>query len=177
MTKTLTLHQPSWTWDYVYGPLLKQDPKLVEDLEFLLRIGLLKWRPVRVGAVPNISGLYLSDIEKLLPGRIDGGSQTSNEPHTIRHVFRWERDDDEPSGSLEPEKRNGTPKDIRPSEKELAETYTANYIEAERKAGRTPTQMGLEQSARSAGINRTHLRDAFHKLYEVRRGRRRKSAE
>jgi hypothetical protein len=67
--------------------------------------------------------------------------------------------------------------DIRPSEKELAETYTANYIEAERRAGRTPTQTGLEQSARNAGINRTHLREAFHKLHEVRRGRRRKSAE
>ena len=78
-----------------------------------------------------------------------------------------------------PEKRNGTPKDIRPSKEDWAETYTANYIEAEKKAGREPTLTGLRQAAlkdKKSGV-RTQLDDAFHQQYEVKRGRRKKSAK
>jgi hypothetical protein len=83
------------------------------------------------------------------------------------------------SGGFEPEKRDGTPKDIRQSKEEWAETYTADYIEAERKAGRAPTLTGLRQAAVNDRISgaREFLRVAFDKQYGVTRGRRKKSAE
>jgi hypothetical protein len=76
-------------------------------------------------------------------------------------------------------KSGGPLKDIRPSKEDWAETYTANYIAAERKAGREPTLTGLRQAAlkdKKSGV-RTQLDDAFHQQYEVKRGRRKKSAK
>jgi hypothetical protein len=88
-------------------------------------------------------------------------------------------DPPDPMAGLQPEKRDGTPKDIRLSDEERAETYTKNYIEAEKKAGRAPTLTGIRRAAVNDGFSgaREALRAAFDKQYGVKRGRRKKSAE
>jgi hypothetical protein len=118
----------------------------------------------------STTALARPEVERLPGVRVDDSD----------HIQRIEQPRPDPEQQEEPSPAPEAVQQQRcghSSPEESAETFTANYIEAERKAGRTPTQMGLERSARGAGINRTHLREAFHKLHEVRRGRRRKSAE
>jgi hypothetical protein len=88
-------------------------------------------------------------------------------------------DPPDPMAGSQPEKRDGTPKDIRLSKEEWAKTYTADYIKREVEVGRTPTLTGLRQAAvndRFSGA-REALRAAFDNQYGVKRGRKKKSAE
>jgi hypothetical protein len=61
----------------------------------------------------------------------------------------------------------------RPVSKRGAERFAADYINSEQAAGRSPTLRGLEAAAKSADMHgiRDHLRAAFHRSRQVRRGR------
>jgi hypothetical protein len=57
----------------------------------------------------------------------------------------------------------------RPVTRNVAATFTAEYIATEKRAGRRPTMAGLERAAADAGLRggREFLRDAFHRLQGV----------
>jgi hypothetical protein len=62
---------------------------------------------------------------------------------------------------------------VRPIIEMNAEHFVTRYINDETAAGRHPTQTGLEDAAKKAGIRggREDRRAAFHRLIDVRRGR------
>jgi hypothetical protein len=70
--------------------------------------------------------------------------------------------------TLQAEGRDGTPTQKRHFNARSAKTYTANYIENEHKAGRAPTQEGLEKAARGEGfeVNRKVLRPAWRNYWK-----------
>jgi hypothetical protein len=61
----------------------------------------------------------------------------------------------------------------QPVSEKKAERFAANYINGEQAAGRSPTLVGLEAAAKEARMRggREHLRAAFRRLRDVRRGR------
>ena len=62
----------------------------------------------------------------------------------------------------------------RPVTEKIAERFAAHYIKSEQAAGRSPTLRGLEAAAaKSADMHggRDYLRNAFRRLWGVRRGR------
>jgi hypothetical protein len=67
----------------------------------------------------------------------------------------------------------GTTTAPRPVTEKEAERFVTRYIDGEHAAGRSPTLVGLEAAAREAEMRggREHLRAAFRRSQEVRRGR------
>jgi hypothetical protein len=91
---------------------------------------------------------------------------------SIKKTVRWTamtlRVGEEIKSSSRRGDRDGTPTETRHFNPRLAKKYTANYIENEHKAGRSPTQEGLEQAARDEGfvVNRKLLRPAWRDYWK-----------
>jgi hypothetical protein len=162
---------PAWGWH----PVEKKRKRIPSD-DFRDERIEMKVLPVSVAHRPKVVVHITGNVGTWPSSRIADytGTHWSSVEYASTRLRQWNA-----QRLAEPKERDGAPEDIRFSEEEWAETYTAEYIEAERKAGRVPTLTGLRQAALNDGKSgvRKQLDDAFHQQFEVRRGRRRNSAE
>jgi hypothetical protein len=149
------------TYRFVFDPRARTDPRSIGLIRGSYRYGMVLAPPFIVAADSPHADQVLNEGDEIEVAEDDLALLYLVE-NTHKHLFRY-----------------CTPKDIRPSDEEWAKIYTAGYIAAERKAGRGPTLTGLRQTALDAGKSgvRELLDKAFRKQHEVKRGRRKKSAE